>query len=45
MKGKDQLGDLDVDGRKILKWILEKYGVRVGTGYKWLRVQFNGGIL
>jgi len=30
--GKNNLEDIDVDGRVVLKCILEKYGVRVWTG-------------
>jgi hypothetical protein len=39
------LGDPDIDGRIILKLILEKYGVRVWTGFKWLRIRISGEIL
>jgi hypothetical protein len=39
------LGDLDVDGRIILKWILKKYGVRVWTNLKKLRIRNSGGLL
>jgi hypothetical protein len=31
LKGRDHLGDIDVDGRIILKWISEKYGMMVLT--------------
>jgi hypothetical protein len=31
LKGRDQLGDLDIGGRIILKWILRRYGGRVLT--------------
>jgi hypothetical protein len=27
LKGRDYFGDLDIDGRIILKWALERYGV------------------
>jgi hypothetical protein len=37
-KGKYHLRYLCVDGRIILKWILEKYSVRMWTGCMWLRV-------
>jgi hypothetical protein len=29
LKGRDNLGDLDVDGKMLLKWILEKCYVKV----------------
>jgi hypothetical protein len=39
------LGDLDVDGKIILKLILKKYNERVLTGFIWLRIGTNGGVL
>jgi hypothetical protein len=38
LKERDQSGDLGLDVRIILKWILEKYGVRAWTESKWLRM-------
>jgi hypothetical protein len=35
LKGRDHLEDLAVDGRIILKWILNKWGRRVCTGLIW----------
>jgi hypothetical protein len=32
-----------VDGKMILKWMLEKYGLRELTGFVWLRVGTGGG--
>jgi hypothetical protein len=32
LKGKDHSEDLDVDEKKILDWILGRYGGRVKTG-------------
>jgi hypothetical protein len=29
LQGRNHLEDLEVDGRIILKWMLDKYGVRV----------------
>ena len=37
--------DLDVDGRKILKWILKKLVRRVWTGLIWLRIGTSGRLL
>jgi hypothetical protein len=36
-EGEGPLGELDVDGKIILEWILEKCGGRVWTGCTWLR--------
>jgi hypothetical protein len=36
------LGDLDVDGRIKLEWILKKYGVRKWTGFILLRTRSSG---
>jgi hypothetical protein len=35
--GKDLLGEIGVDGRIILKWIINKWVVRMRTGCIWLR--------
>jgi hypothetical protein len=44
-QGKNSWEDLDVDCRTILKWILEKYGLRVWlSGLNWLSTATNGGI-
>jgi hypothetical protein len=45
MKERDHLGDLGVDGRIIVDWILEKYDVMIRTGFICLRVQTSGGLL
>jgi len=37
------LGDPDVDGRIILRWIFRKWDVGVWTGSSWLRVGTGGG--
>jgi hypothetical protein len=38
LKEIDYLGDLTVDGRIVLKWILKKeYDLSVWTGFVWLR--------
>jgi hypothetical protein len=42
-KGRGHMGDLNTNGRIILKHIFKKYGVKVGTGLNWLRTGSNGG--
>jgi len=44
-KGKDQFEDLSIDGKKILKCILEKQGVKMWTRVYWLRMGSNGRLL
>jgi len=44
-KERDHLGDPDVDGRIILRWIFRKLDVGVWTGSSWLRVGTGGGHL
>jgi len=39
------LRDLDVDGRITLKWILNKYGVRMWNGFIRFRRETSEGIL
>jgi hypothetical protein len=34
-----------VDGKITLKWILRKWDGTVCTGFIWLRIETNGGIL
>jgi hypothetical protein len=41
----DQWEDLDVDGRIVLKWIMEKYDGVVWTRFIWLRIGVNGELL
>jgi len=45
MKERDHLGDPDIDGRIILRWIFRKCGVEVWTGLSWLRIGTGGGHL
>jgi len=35
---RDHLGDPDVDGRIILRWIFRKWDVGIWTGSSWLRI-------
>jgi hypothetical protein len=44
-KGKRPLGNQDVDGRIILKWIFRKLEGVVGTGSSWLTIGTGGGLL
>jgi hypothetical protein len=40
----DHLGDPEVDGRIILKWIFKTWG-EAWTGLSWLRMGTGGGLL
>jgi hypothetical protein len=42
---RDHYEDLDVGGRIILKWILERQDEMVWTGLIWLRIGTSGGPL
>jgi hypothetical protein len=44
-EGKKPLGNLEVDGKIILEWILGKRGGRLLTGFMWLRIGTSGGLL
>jgi len=44
-EGKRPLGNPDVLGRIILRWILRKWEVRAWTGSSWLRIGTGGGLL
>jgi hypothetical protein len=45
VKGRDYVGDLGIDGRITIKWILKNYSVGVWTVFIWLRIGSNGGLL
>jgi hypothetical protein len=45
LKGRDHLGDLVVDGRIILKYMLNTQGARVWAGSFWLRIGRSCGFL
>jgi hypothetical protein len=41
----DHLGDPDMDGRIILKWIFKTWDGGAWTGLSWLRIGTGGGLL
>jgi len=43
-EGKSHWGDLDIEGRIILRWIFGKWE-GVETGWRWLRIGTDGGHL
>ena len=45
LRERDHVGDPDVDGRIILRWIFRKWDVGVWTGSRWLRIGRGGGNL
>jgi len=45
LRERDHLGDPDVDGRIILRWIFRKWEGVVGTGWSCLRIRTGGGHL
>jgi hypothetical protein len=42
---RSHLGGIGVDKRIILKCIFNKYGLKVYSGFKWLRIGSNGRLL
>jgi hypothetical protein len=42
---RDHYEDLDVGGRRILKWIVKRWVGMVRTGLIWLRIGTSGGLL
>jgi hypothetical protein len=45
LNGRDQAGDLDIDGTIILEWMLGKVCGKVLTAFVWLRIWRSGGLL
>jgi len=39
---RDHLGDPDIDGRIILRWIFRKWDLGIWTGSSWLRIGTGG---
>jgi hypothetical protein len=45
VKGREHLEDLGVNGRKIFKSTLKVWDGNLGTGFVWLRIGINSGLL
>jgi hypothetical protein len=45
LNGTDRFGDLGVDSTTILKWFLKRQGVKMWTGFMWLKKGTSGGLL
>jgi len=45
LREREHLGDTNIDGRIILRWIFRKWDVGVWTGWSWLRIGTGGGHL
>jgi hypothetical protein len=45
LRERGRWGDLDVDGRIILRWMFRKWEVVVGIAWSWLRIGTGGGHL
>jgi hypothetical protein len=45
INGRNHFRDLVANGREILKFVLNKYGVGVWNGFNWLGIGSNNGIL
>ena len=43
LRERDHVGNPDVDGRIILRWIFEKWGVGAWTASIWLKTGTGGG--
>ena len=45
LRERDHLGDPDINGRIILRWMFRKWDVGVWTGLRWLRIGTGRGHL
>jgi hypothetical protein len=45
LRERDHLGDPDVEGRILLRWIFRKWDVGLWTGSSWLRIGTGDGQL
>jgi hypothetical protein len=45
LREREHLAYIGLDGRIILKWILQKQNRIVGTGFMWLRIVTDGWLL
>jgi hypothetical protein len=45
LRERDHLGETDIDGRIISRWIFRKWDVGLWTGLSWLGIEIGGGHL
>lgn len=44
MTVRERLGELGIDGKMLIKWIMKLHGIRMSVALKLLRIMFSGGL-